>query len=428
MVRRDLTRSSGSHDCQDLIRPESASAAVSLRIDRVRLYDALRRPRGLDNRGASAKELMSWSNQNGGPWKSGPGPWGQGPRQTNRPPDFEQLLRRGQDRLRGILPSGGLGGPASLGLLALVAAVIWLASGVYTVQPNEVGINQVFGRYTGKTDPGLRYNFPYPIGSVTLLPVTDRNSIDVGAVTREDSRRSGLQVSQDVPEESLMLTGDENIADVKFRVIWQIDPSQPENFAFNLRHPEETVKAVAESAMREVIGRSQITKILTSDRKVIEPAVQDLIQKVMNDYKAGVLILQVQLLSVDPPQQVIAAFRDVTAAQQDLQRQRNEAESYANRVVPEARGAAARIVQEAQGYREQTVQEAQGQASRFDQIYAQYKNAPDVTRERIYLETMQQVLSGADKTILDSSGNGVVPYLPLGPTVGKPAAARETSP
>lgn len=374
---------------------------------------------------------MSWSNQGngGGPWKPSPGPWGQGPRQQpNRTPDFEDLLRRGQDRLRNILPSGGFGGPAGLGLLALVAVAIWLASGVYTVQPNEVGINQVFGRYTGKTNPGLRYNLPYPIGEVTLLPVTDRNAIDVGAVSREDARRSGVQVALDVPEESLMLTGDENIADVKFRVIWQIDPSQPENFAFNLRNPQETVKAVAESAMREVIGRSQITKILTSDRKIIEPAVQDLIQKVMNDYKAGVLILQVQLLSVDPPQQVIAAFRDVTSAQQDLQRQRNEAESYANRVVPEARGSAARIIQESQGYQEQTVQEAQGQASRFNQIYAQYKNSPDVTRERIYIETMQQVLGGTDKTILDTRGSGVVPYLPLGGLNDKPAATRGTSP
>ena len=373
---------------------------------------------------------MSWSNQNngGGPWKVNPGPWGQGPRQNKTPPDLEDFLRRGQDRLKTIIPGGGLGGPAGLGLIALLAAAIWLASGVYTVQPNEVGINMLFGRYTGKTDPGLRYNLPYPIGRVIRLPVTDRNSIDIGAVTREDSRRSGLQVSMDVPEESLMLTGDENIADIKFRVVWQIDPSQPENFAFNLRNSQETVKAVAESAMREVIGRSDLAKILTTDRKIIEPAVQDLIQGVMKNYNAGVLILQVQLLSVDPPDQVIAAFRDVTAAQQDLQRQRNEADAYANRVVPEARGAAARIVQEAQGYKTQTVQEAEGQASRFNQIYAQYKNAPDVTRERIYLETMQQLLSGSDKIILDNKGSGVVPYLPLGALQDKPAASRGANP
>lgn len=372
---------------------------------------------------------MSWSNQNngGGPWKVNPGPWGQGPRPSNQPPDFEDLLRRGQDKLRRMLPSGGLGGPAGLGLIALLVAAIWLASGIYTVQPNEVGINMIFGRYTGKTDPGLRYNLPYPIGQVTVLPVTDRNAIDIGAATREDSRRSGVQLALDVPEESLMLTGDENIADVKFRVIWQIDQQRPEDFAFNLRNPQETIKAVAESAMREVIGRSQITKILTSDRQVIETSVQDLIQKVLTGYKAGVQIIQVQLLSVDPPQQVIGAFRDVTAAQQDLQRQRNEAEAYANKVVPEARGAAAAIVQEAQGYREQAVQEAQGQASRFDQIYAQYKNAPDVTRERIYLETLERVLGGADKTILDTKGASVLPYLPVGPAA-QPAKSAGANP
>ena len=213
-----------------------------------------------------------------------------------------------------------------------------------------------------------------------------------------------------------MLTGDDNIADVKFRVIWQIDPANPEYYAFNLRHPDETVKAVSESAMREVIGRSQIQNILTSGRKTIEPAVQDLIQKVLNDYNAGILILQVQLLSVDPPQQVIAAFRDVTAAQQDQQRLSNEAQGYANKVVPEARGTAAAIIQEAEGYKTQTVQEAQGQASRFDQVYAQYKNAPGLTRERIYIETMECLLAGADKTIIDNRGGtgNVLPLLPLG--------------
>ncbi|MCW6510467.1 FtsH protease activity modulator HflK [Lichenifustis flavocetrariae] len=366
---------------------------------------------------------MSWSNQNnGGPWKQAPGPWGQKPT-PNGSPDFEDMLRRGQDKVKRLLPGGGLSSPAGLGLIVLAAIAVWLATGLYTVQPNEVGINMIFGRYTGKTNPGLRYNLPYPIGAVTVLPVTNRNSIDIGAVTRDDSRRNGggLQVSLDVPEESLMLTGDENIADVKFRVVWQIDPSRPEDFAFNLRNPQETVKAVAESAMREVIGKKNLTDILTTDRKIIEPAVQDLIQGVLNGYKAGIMVIQVQLLSVDPPDEVIAAYRDVTAAQQDLQRQRNEADAYANRVVPEARGAAARIVQEAEGYKEQAVQEAQGQASRFDQVYAQYKNAPKVTRERMYIETMEQVLGGSNKVITDNKGAGVVPYLPLGALDAKPA-------
>ena len=363
---------------------------------------------------------MSWSNQGGGgPWKPGkPGPWGQGPGAGGggpTPPDLEEFLRRSQTRLKGMLPGGGYGG---LGLLAgvLVVVLLWMASGFYTVSPNEVGINLVFGQYTGKTAAGLNYNLPYPIGDVIKLAVTDRNAIDIGSVSHEDPRRPGFQNSQEVPAESLMLTGDDNIADVKFRVIWQIDPANPEYYAFNLRHPDETVKAVSESAMREVIGRSQIQNILTSGRKTIEPAVQDLIQKVLNDYNAGILILQVQLLSVDPPQQVIAAFRDVTAAQQDQQRLSNEAQGYANKVVPEARGAAAAIVQEAEGYKTQTVQEAQGQASRFDQIYAQYKNAPAITRERIYIETMESILAGADKTIIDNRGGtgNVLPLLPLG--------------
>ena len=367
---------------------------------------------------------MPWTNQGGGggPWKpSNPGPWGQGSG-GQPPPDLEAFLRRGQERMRRLTPGGDFG---SVGLAAIVLLVIvvWMLSGFYTIGPNEVGLNLVFGRYTGKTAAGLNYNWPYPIGDVLKLPVTDRNAIDIGSQSRD---RSG-SVGADIPEESLMLTGDENIADVKFRVVWQIDPARPEDFAFNLRNSEETVKAVAESAMREVIGRAQIQRILTSDRSLTEESTKDLIQGVLNSYKAGVLILQVQLLSVGPPAQVVAAYRDVTAAQQDLQRQRNEAESYANRVVPEARGAAARIVQEAQGYREQTVQEAEGQASRFDQIYAQYKNAPAVTRQRIYIETMEKVLAGADKVIVDDKG-GVLPYLPLGavpPPVASPKGATQ---
>jgi membrane protease subunit HflK len=312
------------------------------------------------------------------------------------------------------MPGGFMSG-FGIALVAAAAVAIWLASGIYTVQPNEAGLEMVFGRFTQRTENGLRYNWPAPIGSVIKLRVTDRNSIDIGFRTREDPRRPGNQTQTDVPEESLMLTGDENIADVKFRVVWQIDPTRPQDFAFNVREVRETIKAVSESSMREIVGRTQIQKILTAERKVIEPAAQDLTQRILNDYKAGVQILQVQLLSVDPPEQVIAAFRDVTAAQQDLDRLRNEAEAYANRVVPEARGGAARILQEAEGYREQTVAEARGQASRFTQVYDQYRRAPDVTRERMYIETMERILAGTNKVIIDqSAGQGVVPYLPLG--------------
>ncbi|MBX9759774.1 MAG: FtsH protease activity modulator HflK [Beijerinckiaceae bacterium] len=367
---------------------------------------------------------MAWNNQSGGggPWRpNNPGPWGSGPSgggggggggQT--PPDLEELLRRSQDRLKRVMPGGGFGGGGIAAIVGLVA-LGWFATGIYTVQPNEAGIETVFGKFTERTSSGLNYNWPYPIGSVQKLRVTDRNSIDIGFRTREDPRRPSATTQVDVNEESLMLTGDENIADVKFRVIWQIDPSRPEDYAFNVREPRETVKAVSESVMREIVGRTQIQRILTAERKLIEPAAQEATQRVLTEYKAGVIILAVQLLSVDPPEQVIAAFRDVTAAQQDMERARNEAETYANRVVPEARGAAARILQEAEAYREQTVAEARGQASRFTQIYEQYRNAPEVTRERMYLETMERVLGGVNKIIVDQNGSqGVVPFLPLG--------------
>jgi len=364
---------------------------------------------------------MPWSNQGGGPNESNNNPWGQrggpwGSGSGGPPPDFEEIVRRSQENLRQAMPSGfGGRGAAILVLLTLLA---WLLSGFYTVGPNEIGLNLIFGKYRGKTQAGLNYNLPAPVGSVIKLAVTDRNVIDVGF--REEAPAEGRRRAPaagrgpEAPEESLMLTGDENIADVKFRVIWQIDPAHPEDYAFNVFEPPVTVKAVAESAMREIVGQSQIQKILTADRKLIEPASQQLMQKVLDDYHSGVLILQVLLLSVDPPASVIAAFRDVTAAQQDLQRLGNEAEAYANRVVPEARGAAARIVQEAEAYREQTVAEATGQAARFNQIYEQYRRAPALTRQRLYLETMERVLGGADKVILDQPlGGGVAPFMPL---------------
>jgi membrane protease subunit HflK len=221
---------------------------------------------------------------------------------------------------------------------------------------------------------------------------------------------------RDVPEESLMLTGDENIVDVNFSVLWKVKPGHVGDFLFNVESPENTVKAVGESVMRAVIGHSNIQAILTGARQSIETAVQEQMQKTLDDYGAGVVVQQVQLQRVDPPTQVIEAFRDVQRASSDLERAQNEAQTYANRVVPEARGGAAKILQDAEAYREQTVAEAKGQASRFSQVYEQYKKAPDVTRQRIYLETMERVLGGTDKTIIDTgrqSSPGVVPYLQL---------------
>lgn len=360
---------------------------------------------------------MPWSNQSGGPWGQKPqGPWGTGPQGGGggQQPDLEDILRRGQDKLKGFIPGGG-GGFRGFALIGLGAVLLWLATGFYTVRPDEVGLNLIFGRYVGKTGEGLRYNFPYPVGSVIKPRVTTVNTVEVGQRTGDTSAR----ISQrEVPEESLMLTGDENIVDINFTVQWQVSPSNPEHYVFNLKNPDASIKAVAESAMREVVGRRNIQAVLTTDRGPIEGEVRTLMQTQLDEYGAGVEIRQVQLQKVDPPQQVIDAFRDVQAARQDQDRVRNEAETYASRVVPEARGGAARIVQAAEGYREGVIAEARGAASRFTQVYETYKAAPDVTRERMLIETLEKVFGSSDKVILEQGGQGPLPLLPLGSLQG----------
>ncbi|MGE0749578.1 MAG: FtsH protease activity modulator HflK [Variibacter sp.] len=357
---------------------------------------------------------MPWSNQGGGPWGSGPkGPWGSGPQSSGpTPPDLEDLLRRSQDRLRNVLPGGNLGGKG-FALIALAAVAIWGFSGFFRVEPDELGVVMRFGQYVRDAKPGLNYHLPYPIESVLTPKVTRVNRIDVGMRLVEDARRGTTM--RDVPEESLMLTGDENIVDVDFSVLWIIKPNGASEYLFNIQNPEGTVKAVAESAMREVVGRSEIQPILTGARQNIETAVHDLMQKTLDTYSAGIQISQVQMQKVDPPTQVIDSFRDVQAARADLERAQNEAQTYANRVIPEARGRVAQIIQAAEAYREQTVAEAKGQTARFLKVLDEYKKAPAVTRERIYLETMERVMAGTDKIILDADKNGssVVPYLPL---------------
>ncbi|MGI6245151.1 MAG: FtsH protease activity modulator HflK [Pseudochelatococcus sp.] len=355
---------------------------------------------------------MPWSNQSGGPWGQKPqGPWGNGPQGGGQPPDLEDILRRGQDKLKGFIP-GGSGGARGIAAIALGAVLLWLATGFYTVRPDEVGLNLIFGKYVGKTGEGLRYNFPYPVGSVIKPRVTTVNTIEVGQRTGDTTQR----ISQrEVPEESLMLTGDENIVDINFTVQWQVSPTNPEHYVFNLKNPDASIKAVAESAMREEVGRRNIQAVLTTDRGPIEAEVRRLMQVQLDEYGAGVEIRQVQLQKVDPPQQVIDAFRDVQAARQDQDRVRNEAETYASRVVPEARGEAARIVQAAEGYREGVVADARGAAARFTQVYETYKTAPAVTRERMFIETIEKVLGASDKVILDHGvGQGALPLLPLG--------------
>jgi membrane protease subunit HflK len=360
---------------------------------------------------------MPWKNQSGGPWGGGGGgprgPWGSGPQSGGpTPPDLEDLIRRSQDRLRTFLP-GGLGGRGGV-LVVLALIVVWLLSGFYRVNTDEQGVVLRFGKFVYLTQPGLNYHWPYPIETALTPKVTRVNRADVGIRVVEDPRRGST--ARDVPAESLMLTGDENIVDVQFSVFWVIGNAP--DFLFNVQQPEVTIKAVAESAMREVIGRNQIQPILTGARAAIENSVHELIQKTLDEYKSGVRITQVQLQKVDPPQQVIDAFRDVQAARADAERLQNEAQAYANRVVPEARGDAARVIQAAEAYRERTVFDARGQADRFLKIYQEYAKAPEVTRRRMYLETMERVIGGADKVLVDPStskgGTGVVPYLPLG--------------
>jgi membrane protease subunit HflK len=370
---------------------------------------------------------MPWNNQGGGggggPWGprgsgggGGGGPWGGGPQggggPGQTPPDLEEILRKGQDRLKNMVPGGGSMGGKGIALVLIGVVVVWLLTGFYTVRPNQVGLNLIFGAYVGQTAPGLNYNLPFPIGQVVKPDVTQVNRIEVGYRSAAAGQRP-----REVLEESLMLTGDENIVDIDFDVQWQIDPARAEDFVFNIQNPEGTIKAVAESSMREVIGRRDIQAILTIEQGEIMQEVQELMQGTLNDYGAGVTIRVVQLQAAVPPAQVREAFFDVNAAQQDLVRLQNEAETYASRVVPEARGRAARIIQEAEAYRERVVNDAEGQASRFNQVFDEYVNAPDVTRERLFLETMERVLAGTDKVLIDqNNGNGqqsVVPYLPL---------------
>ena len=301
----------------------------------------------------------------------------------------------------------------SMGIFPMIgiAVVIWLLLGLYSVGPDEVGVVQRFGEYNRVVGSGLNYHFPFPIESVLTPKVTKVNRVDVGFRPASDSGRSTGGVGN-VPEESLMLTGDENIVDINYSVFWVIKDAQ--KFLFNIQSPVETVKATSETAMREVIAKNEIQTILTEGRSNIEIEVQEITQQILDEYGSGIQITQVQTQQADPPAQVIDAFRDVQAARADRERSKNEAEAYANDVIPRARGEAEQVLQQAEAYKKEVVAKAEGEASRFLAIYNEYKNAKQVTQERMYLETMEKVLADIDKVIIDkNSGSGVVPYLPL---------------
>lgn len=345
---------------------------------------------------------MPWNQQGGG----GQGPWGRGP--GTPPPDVEELLRRSQDKFKSFMP-GGFGSSRGFILVVLAAIAIWLFSGFYRVQPGEQGVELLFGKFVKVTGPGLNYWPPAPIGQVYKPNVSLTNQITVGFRTSGDGRGIGVR---DVPQESLMLTGDQNIIDVDFVVQWNIKNAP--DYLFNIRNPEMTVKLAAESAIREVIGQTTLEEALTVKRGEVENQTKELLQSILDSYGAGVFIKEVKQQKVDPPAEVIDAFNDVQRAKQDQERSINEATAYRNGIVPRAKGEAARMVQEALAYKEKVTREAEGEAKRFLSVFEAYKQGKEVTTERLYIERMQGVLQNSDKVIIDNKGgSGVVPYLPL---------------
>lgn len=370
---------------------------------------------------------MPWNdNANPGPWGSPqPGddgdpkdapnrrPQGGGPRRPGGPggPDmnagFEQLRRRIGGMFGG--PGGGIR-PGAIAAVAAFAFALWTFSGVYVVQPNEEAVVTTFGAYSRSEAPGLRYHLPAPIERVEKVPVTTLNRIDIGGTGAADG---------DIPQESLMLTSDENIIDLNFSVTWRVQDAS--RFLFATRDPDAAVKSVAESTMREVIGMTPLDPILTNGRGKVQLQTAELMQRTLDRWGAGVSIVEVQIRSVNPPQEVVAAFRDVQSAEQDRVSAVNEANAYRNRVVQEAKGDAAKIVQSAQGYREQAVRTATGDAARFNSIYGEYRRAPGATKDRLYIETMQRVLARSNKVIVDSKGASAPIILP--PDVFRPRTA-----
>lgn len=361
---------------------------------------------------------MPWSSQNGGGgggWKGGGGgPWGQGPQSGGQQPDLEEILKRSQDRLKQAMPGGGASGLFLAVLLFLGVAIIGFLGFTATIGPNDVGIVLRFGKYDRLLTSGLQFRWPYPVEQVFVQDVTSRNRVEIGFQSGAVSTYGMSQPARAETAESLMLTGDLNIIDINFVVVWRI--SDPVAYKFNMENPATTVKAVAESSMREVIGKNKIESLLTTDREKTQLEVRTLMQEILEKrYNAGIQIDEVNLLQVSPPAQVNDAFRDVQTARADQERSQNVAQGYANEIVPKARGQAEQILLTAQGYRQQTVDEARGRTDRFLKIYDEYAKAPDVTRRRMYLETMERVLGGVDKVIIDEKGaaSGVVPFLPL---------------
>ena len=354
---------------------------------------------------------MPWSNQSGGggPWGGGGGngggggPWGQGPRgpnngQGNTPPDLEDIIRRGQDRLKRALPGGGGASPAMFGLIALVLAVLWLFQAIYTVQPDELAVELRFGKPKAEvSEPGLHFHW-WPVETVEKAVVAER-LINIG------DARQGTSTGH-------MLSGDQNIVDVRFSVAYRI--SDPQAYMFNVSDPDSTLRQIAESAMREVVGSRPAQDIFRDDRQGIAENVREIMQQTIDDYGAGLAITAISIEDAAPPREVADAFEEVQRAEQDEDRFVEESNQYSNQKLGAARGEGAQIREEAAAYKNRVVQEAEGEAQRFISVYDEYAKAPDVTRKRLFLETMEGVLKGSNKVIVEQgNGQGVIPYLPL---------------
>jgi modulator of FtsH protease HflK len=362
---------------------------------------------------------MPWNNQGGGgPWgggSGGGGPWGQRPGGgggSGAPqPNIEEMLRNSQEKLRRLMP-GGFGTGRGIAIVVVILAALWALSGFYRVQADEQGVEMLFGEWVGEpTAPGLHWWPPTPIGNVLTPKVTVVNRVNIGF--RDVGDVGGRASTTDMLRESLMLTGDQNIADVEFTVQWRV--ANAGEYLFNIKDPDGTVKVAAESAMREVVGQTKLDDLITTARERVQSSTQTLLQRILDEYGAGINIERVQLQRAEAPKEVIDAFNDVQRARQDKERAQNEAQAYENNIVPVARGEAASVIQQATAYKERVVKEAQGEASRFNAIYESYQVAPEVTRRRLYIETLRDVLAKANKVIIDENGGGqgVVPYLPL---------------
>jgi membrane protease subunit HflK len=355
---------------------------------------------------------MAWNEPGGGNNKD---PWGG--RGNQGPPDLDEVVRKMQQKLGGMFggrkSSGGggsSGGPgpgfAGLGLIAAIIAVVWVFSGIYIVDAGKRGVVLRFGAFTEITGPGPHWHIPYPIEQVDIVDVAQRRFVEIGYRSA-----GGGQGAVSVPREALMLTEDENIVNIQFAVQYQI--SDPRKYLFQVRDPELVLKQVAESAIREVIGRSKMDFVLKEGRSEVVAQVRKLMQETLGNYGSGLLISDVNLQDAQPPEEVQAAFSDAIRAREDKERFKNEAEAYANEVIPRARGAAARQIQEADGYKEALVAKATGEASRFTALLQEYRKAPEVTRKRLYLETMEGVLGNTGKVMVDSQSSNNLMYLPL---------------